>query len=119
MLIHAPFNGGFNSRERAYHGFNLPTGRYDYQLRAAEPLLLTLHKDDLISICNVEGASTAWLVPIDESGLIHLDALGIPSSDKQFSPTLQSVCDLHPHSTYETRDVGGGREILQPCCLHQ
>ena len=98
MLIHAPFNGGFDSRERAYHGFNLPTGRYDYQLRVAEPLLLTLHTGDLVSICNVEGASTAWLVPIDKSGLIHLDALGISSSAKQSSPALQSVSDLHPHS---------------------
>jgi len=84
--------------ERAYHGFNIPTEHYDYQLRAAEPLLLTLHRGDLISICNVEGASAAWLVPIDESGLIHLSALGISSSATPKSPALlQSVTELHLH----------------------
>jgi len=98
MLIHAPFNGGFDSKERAYHGFNVPTTRTDYQLRAAEPLLLTLHTGDLLTICNVEGASAAWLVPIDESGVIRLEALGITSSDTSGAPALQSVTDLHPRS---------------------
>ena len=73
MLIHSPANGGFDSRERAYHGFQRPDNRLDYQLRPAEPLLLELKRDDLVTIVNTEGATAVWLIPYNGSARTTLE----------------------------------------------
>ena len=78
MLIYSPANGGFNSGERTYHGFApSENNRREYQLRPAEPLLLELSAEDLVSICNTEGATSLWLLPFQAGARTSLEALGI------------------------------------------
>lgn len=91
MLIHSPVNGGYDSQERAYHGFKRPDDRRDYQLRPAEPLLLELDRDDLVNITNTEGATAVWLVPYNGSARTTLEALGISVDHKPQVTGLQSV----------------------------
>ena len=91
MLIHSPANGGFDSRERAYHGFQRPDNRLDYQLRPAEPLLLELKRDDLVTIVNTEGATAVWLIPYNGSARTTLEALGISMDQSPEFTGLQAV----------------------------
>ncbi len=91
MFIHSPANGGFDSKERVYRGFQRPENRLDYQLRPAEPLLLDLARDDLVTVTNTEGATSVWLIPYNGSARTTLEALGISVDQTPEITGLQAV----------------------------
>lgn len=91
MLIHSPKNGGFDSAERAYHGFSQTPGRRDYQIRPANPVRCALHEGDLVTITNTEGATSVWLIPFDSDGQSHLESIGVEAGS---SAKLQKLNDI-------------------------
>jgi len=119
MLIYSPANGGFNSEERTYHGFT-PTekNQREYQLRPAEPMLLELNAQDLVSICNTEGATSIWLLPFQAGAHTSLAALGI-TVDTNISVTgIQDASGIDTASVYAISrwlDAQGASAVADAC----
>jgi len=119
MLIYSPANGGFNSGERTYHGFT-PTekNQREYQLRPAEPMLLELNAQDLVSICNTEGATSIWLLPFQAGAHTSLAALGI-TVDTNISVTgIQDASGIDTASVYAISrwlDAQGASAVADAC----
>jgi len=119
MLIYSPANGGFNSGERTYHGFT-PTekNQSEYQLRPAEPMLLELNAQDLVSICNTEGATSIWLLPFQAGAHTSLAALGI-TVDTNISVTgIQDASGIDTASVYAISrwlDAQGASAVADAC----
>ena len=80
MNIYAPVNGGYSSDSRRYRGFDIRSDVHQCQLRPRRPVHLRLGKADTISITNVEGHCSVWLLPFDESGSCIATALGLPEA---------------------------------------
>jgi len=80
MNIYSPDNGGYASGSRRYRGFDVRSDVHQCQLRPRRPVHLRLGKADTVSITNIEGHCSVWLLPFDDTGSCGAAALGLPES---------------------------------------
>ena len=107
--VYSPPNGGFDSANRSYSGFAIPSDRRDYELRAANPLRCSLHSGDLITLVNSEGASAAWLIPFNPEARSSAQSLGI-------APEASAIAGNANNTAIGTTSRQGqsGEVLLQP-----
>ena len=80
MNIYSPDNGGYSSDSRRYRGFDVRSDVRECQLRPRRPVHLRLGQADTVSITNIEGRCSVWLLPFDRSGNCGAADLGLPEA---------------------------------------
>ena len=94
MDIYSPDNGGYSSDSRRYRGFDVRSDVHQCQLRPARPVHLRLGKADTVSITNIEGRCSVWLLPFDESGSCKARSLGLPATAAMQRPDCNLPDDI-------------------------